>query len=194
VTAASRLFVLSLAFAVPCAAGASAFALSPADAPPSATCRDGWTTPAPGSAEYEQGLEILAGYFGITGGVEVAEIRYFTGPDAPGVIEPRFDPVLRWYLKVSQVDDPSWRGRFIVEYRTDTRQGVSAAAPYDTTGYQSPDWRAFEGDGPFREVPGLPGLWAGIEYDFVTGEDGSGNRGLPPEVEGCLGDVLPPTR
>lgn len=186
--AALPLLALLFTFAEPAAAA------SPSAAPPpAASCRDGWTSPAPGSAEYEQGLAILANYFGVTGGFEVAEIRYFTGPDSPGVIEPRFDPVLRWYLKVTQLDDPTWQGRFLVEYRTDTRQGVSAAAPFDTTGYQSPDWRAFEGDGEFREVPGLPGLWAGAEYDFVTGDGGSGNRGLPPEVEGCMTALLPTT-
>ena len=186
--AAFPLLALSLALVVP------ASDARPADAPPSATCRDGWTSPAPGSAEYDQGLSVLAGFFGITGGIEVAEIRYFTGPDSPGVIEPRFDPVLRWYIKAAQVDDPTWRGRFIVEWRTDVINGVSAVAPYDTVGYQSPDWHAFEGEGEFRAIPGLPGLWSGIDFDFVTGEGDSGNRGLPPEVEGCLGDALPVTR
>jgi hypothetical protein len=193
VFAAAPLLVVAVALGSPAVASDRSSALV-ADAPPSATCRDGWTSPAPGSPEYEQGLGVLAGYFGISGGIEVAEIRYFTGPDAPGVIEPRFDPVLRWYLEVAQVDDPAWRGRFIVEWRTDLINGVSAVAPYDTTGYQSPDWRAFEGEGEFRPVDGLPGMWAGLEYDFVSGAGGSGNRGLPPEVEGCLAAVLPPTR
>ena len=26
-------------------------------------------------------------------------MRYFTGPDAPGIIEPRYEPVYRWYIK-----------------------------------------------------------------------------------------------
>jgi hypothetical protein len=68
-----------------------------------------------------------------------------------------------------------------------------AAAPFDTLGYESPDWRAFVGEGPFRPVPGLPGLWSGIEHDFVTGEGDSGNPGLPPEVEGRIELSLPPT-
>ena len=37
-----------------------------------------------------------------------------------------------------------------------------------------------------RKVDALPGLWGGIDYDFVTGEGDGGNRGLPKEVEGCL--------
>jgi hypothetical protein len=162
-------------------------------APPSPTCINGWTSPDPGSALYEEGLGILRGFFGLDGPIDVAEIRYFTGPEAPGILEPPWDEVRRWYLKVSLPDDPDWRGRFLVEWRTDVINGVSGAAPYDTTGYQSPDWRAFEGEGPFRPVPGLPGLWSGIEYDFVTGEGDSGNPGLPPEVEGCMTLSLPTT-
>jgi hypothetical protein len=108
-------------------------------------------------------------------------------------VDPQFDVVRRWYLKVSQLDDRDWRGRFIVEFCTDLINGVSAAAPYDTVGYESPDWRAFIGEGPPRQVPGLPGLWSGIEYDFVTGEGDGGNPGLPPEVEGCVAAGLPST-
>jgi hypothetical protein len=130
-------------------------------APPTLTCVDGWTSPDPGSPEYEEGLGILSGYFGLRGLIEVAEIRYFTGPDVPW-IDPPLDVVRRWYLRASLVDDPDWRGKFIIEWRTDLINGVSAAAPYDTTGYQSPDWRAFVGEGPPREVPGFPGLWSGI--------------------------------
>jgi hypothetical protein len=162
-------------------------------APPSPTCIDGWTSPDPGTALYEEGLGILSGFFALSGLIEVAEIRYFTGPEVPWVFDPPSDVVRRWYLKVALVDDPEWRGRFILEWRTDLINGVSAAAPYDTTGYQSPDWRAFVGEGPFRVVPGLPGLWSGIEYDFVTGEGDTGNPGLPAEVEGCLAADLPAT-
>jgi hypothetical protein len=35
-------------------------------------------------------------------------------------------------------------------------------------------------------VPGLPGTWTGVNYDFVTGEGDSGNRGLPDANEGCM--------
>jgi hypothetical protein len=58
-------------------------------------------------------------------------------------------------------------------------------APFDSSGYASPDWRAFEGDGEPRKVEGLTGTWSGIEYDFVEGPDGS-SPGLPVEASRCL--------
>ena len=76
--------------------------------------------------------------------------------------------------------------RWLLEQRTDLIRGISAVAPYDTTGYESPDWTGFTGDGTPQIVTGLPGTWAGIPYDFVTGEGDSGEPGLPDEVVGCL--------
>jgi hypothetical protein len=60
-------------------------------APPSLTCVDGWTSPDPGSALYEEGLGILSGYFGLSGPIEVAEIRYFIGPEVPWILDPSSD-------------------------------------------------------------------------------------------------------
>jgi hypothetical protein len=56
----------------------------------------------------------------------------------------------------------------------------------DTFGHESPDSRGFTGEGPPRPIPGLPGKWAGIDCDFVTGDGGSDDRGLPAEMEGCI--------
>jgi hypothetical protein len=81
-------------------------------------------------------------------------------------------------VKASLVDDPNFRGRGLLEHRDQNRRGISAVAPYDTTGYQSRDWRGFTGEGPPRTIAGLPGKWPGID-DFLTGEGDTGNRGLP---------------
>ena len=123
---------------------------------------------------------------GIEGPLAIAEIRVFDGPDVPWILDPHFDTVRRWYVKASLASDPSFRGRWLVEWREPGRAGIASAAPWGSTGYASPDWRGFVGDGVPRPVEGLPGLWPGIEYDFVTGEGDGGNRGLPAEVEGCL--------
>lgn len=158
----------------------------PASGPPAAGCVNGWIAAQPGSAEYEEGFAILSDYMGVTGEWEVAELRYFTGPESPGIIEPRYDVVERWYIRAGLVVDPTFRGRWILEKRTDQVLGVSAVAPYETTGYASPDWTAFVGEGPPSNYLGLPGQWSGIPYDFVTGEGDSGNPGLPSEVIDCL--------
>lgn len=157
-----------------------------AGATPSPGCIDGWTAPASGSAEYNAGLEILSGYMGTTGPWRVDEMRYFTGPDQPGIIEPRYDSVERWYIKAALLNDAGYRGRWLIEKRTDEILGVSAVAPWDTTGYESPDWTGFIGDGPPTTYLGLPGQWSGIPFDFVTGEGDGGNAGEPPEIVDCF--------
>jgi len=67
--------------------------------------------------------------------------------------------------------------------------GLVAVAPYDTNGYRSPDWVGFQfdsADSQARVYPGLPGGWAGVPYDFVSGDAGLQIPGLPAEVVGCL--------
>ncbi len=123
---------------------------------------------------------------GVPGPWTLIEMRYFVGPDAPGIIEPRYDNVHRWYIRAALANDPGFRGRWLVEKRTDQVLGVSAVAPWDSTGYESPDWTGFVGEGPPQNYLGLPGQWSGIPYDFVTGQGDSGNPGLPPEVTDCL--------
>ncbi len=179
-------------------AGGTAEARAPGD--PAPDCVEGWDGLPAGTQLYEEALDLIRGQMGIDGEFEVDEIRYFLGPDVPWIIEPHFDVVRRWYVKASLVDDPDFRGRWLLEFRDDQRKGISAVAPYDTAGYQSPDWVGFVGDGLPREIPGLPGLWPGVPYDFVTGEGDSGNPGLPAEVEGCLAEggseppvTLPPS-
>ena len=144
--------------------------------------------PAPGSEEYEHALEVLSAQMGVDGPWTVDDMRYFTGPEVH-FSEPAYDPVERWYVKASLADDPDFRARWILERRTEMIEGISAIAPHETTGYEASAWTAFIGEGPPRSYEGLPGEWAGIPYDFVTGEGDSGNPGLPAEVVGCLAGI-----
>ena len=123
---------------------------------------------------------------GLTDPLLVDDMRYFIGPDPDWILEPRFEAVEHWYIKATLSTDPTYRARWLVEKRDEQRLGVSAVAPYDTTGYESPDWSGFVGDGIPRPIEGLPGLWGGIQYDFVTGEGDSGFPGLDESLAECL--------
>jgi hypothetical protein len=129
---------------------------------------------------------MIQGQMGVEGPWTVDEMRYFTGPDVPWILDPHYDVVMRWYVKASRTDDPAFHARWLLEQRTDLIRGISAVAAYETTGYESPDWTWFVGDGPPTIYAGLPGEYSGVPYDFVTGEGDSGNPGLPDEVVGCL--------
>ncbi|MEO6349269.1 MAG: hypothetical protein ABIP53_01325 [Candidatus Limnocylindrales bacterium] len=152
---------------------------------PSPGCVDGWIGPVPGDPEYEEGIAILSGFMGIEGQWNVLDIRYFSGPEVPWIFG-NPNPVERWYLRAGLVDDPTFRGRWILEKRSEDILGVSAVAPWESAGYESPDWTGFVGEGEPQNYLGLPGQWSGIPYDFVTGENDSGNPGLPDEVLDCL--------
>jgi hypothetical protein len=123
-------------------------------------------------------LTVIRNTQGVNGLFVIAEMRYFKGPDDPH-ISPQESTVRRWYVKAYLQDDPSFRGRWLIEKRS-VGEGVAAVAPYDTHGFQSADWVGFEGEGSPQQYPGLPGMWAGVPYDYVN----SGN--LPPEVAGCM--------
>ncbi|HYI22961.1 MAG TPA: hypothetical protein VEX62_10030 [Candidatus Limnocylindrales bacterium] len=153
---------------------------------PAADCVNGWIGTLPNSAEYAEGIAILEGHMGISGPWVVTDMRYFDGPEAPWILEPEYDSVERWYVKASLADDAAFRGRWLLEKRTELIRGVSAVASYSSAGYASPDWTGFVGEGPPTTYLGLPGAWSGIPYDFVTGEGDSGNPGLPDEVVGCM--------
>lgn len=159
--------------------------MSPSAGPPSAGCIEGWQSPAAGSALYAEAVSIIDAHVTFDVPLTVEEMRYFRGPDVPWIIEPHYESVERWYVRTGG-DMPAGAGRWLIEKRTDTIKGVSAVAPYDTAGYGSPDWTGFVGDGPPTAYPDLPGVWSGIAYDFVTGENDSGNPGLPDEVVDCL--------
>jgi hypothetical protein len=142
--------------------------------------------PSQESDVFETGLSILSGYMGVPGPWVVDEMRYFVGPDSPGVIEPRFENVERWYIRTGEGTDPGLMGRYLIEKRTDLILGVAAVAPWDSEGFESPDWTGFIGEGPPTTYLNLPGQWVGIPFDFVTGEGDGGQPGLPDEVYGCL--------
>jgi hypothetical protein len=89
------------------------------------------------------------------------------------------------WRKAEFVADPTFRARWLIAKRSPVVEGIAAVARYDTTGYRSPDWRAFIGDGEPRAREGLPGTWVGFEYDFTTGEDDQ-SPGLPEEATHCL--------
>jgi len=155
-------------------------------ASPAADCVNGWITPAADSAEYQAALEMIESQMAVSGPWTVADMRYFTGPDVPWIIDPHYDTVQYWYVRASLTDDPKFAGRWLLEQRTDLIRGISAVAPYGTTGYASPNWTGFTGDGQPKIYIGLPGLWPGVAYNFVTGEGDSGQPGLPNQVVGCL--------
>lgn len=148
-------------------------------------CVNGWTVPAPGTSLRVRPLDLMRRDMGVTGEFRVLEMRYFTGPEVPWIVQPRPPYVEWWYVKAHLVDDPEFRARWLVVHRSPVANGVTAIARFDTRGYQSPDWRGFIGEGEPRTIEGLPGTWIGMDYDFLVGEDGE-TPGLPDEVVGCM--------
>ncbi len=160
----------------------------PTRGPASETCVNGWVTPPSDSRDFTDPLGLIRRATGVEGAFVVVDMRHFTGPESPPSEQGYLSDIERWYIKLYVEDDLSYQGRFLVEARRFGR-GLVAVAPYDTSGFRSPDWRAFQFDSAHtgrRPVPGLPGTWSGIEYDFVTGGEGLTIPGLPDEVRGCL--------
>jgi len=140
----------------------------------SATCLNGWVSPAVGSPLRTEGLAILGRALAVPP-PQPSDLRYFLGPDTPGA-SPAESNISRWYIKV---DDQALRGRFLVEKRARASAAV-AVAPYDSGGWAGAGWTGFRGDGPPMARPGLAGTWSGTAYDAVAG------RLLPPSAVGCL--------
>ena len=160
----------------------------PTHGDPSDMCTKGWTTPQRTTSFYTDPIGLIRRATGVQGPLEIVDMRYFTGPESPPSDKGYILEVQRWYIKLYAKNDIAFQGRFLVEARRFGR-GLVAVAPYDTTGLRSPDWRAFqydESDATPRVVPGLPGTWTGIEYDFVEGGAGLTIPGLPAENAGCL--------
>lgn len=150
-------------------------------AKPSPSCVNGWKEPAPGTALRKKPLDLLRQSQGLTKEFHVIDLRYFTGPDdanlAPGSKQQK--PVERWYGQVVYTGKPDFLIRFLV-VRREVGEGIAAIADYGTTGFQSPDWYGFDGEGGKSAYPGLPGKWPGQPYDYVKAGE------LPPQVRGCL--------
>jgi hypothetical protein len=162
--------------------------------PTAARCVHGWSTPPRDSPLFTEPLGIVRRTTGVKGPLVVVDMRYFTGPESPAGLSSGDTAkgylaiVQRWYIKAYARNDLSFQGRFLVESRRFGR-GLSAVAPYDTKGYESPDWIGFQYDSAdtiARAYPGLPGTWSGVEYDFVQGGAGLDLPGLPDEVIACL--------
>ena len=154
---------------------------------PGPGCVTGWVSPTRGTALRTDPLDVIREGMGVSGEFAVVEMRYFTGPPAPGLVSD--DVFERWYVKAHLADDPTFGARWLV-HRWPPGAGIVAAAPFDTTGYHQGDWHSFEGvdwgsepDGPYA-VEGLPGRWSGRDIDPVIGEEGYPE--LPDEVVGCL--------
>jgi hypothetical protein len=148
-------------------------------------CGSGWTTPAPGTALRVEPLDVIRDQMGVTGDFQVIDMRHFTSPEVPWILAPRPPVVEWWYVKSQLVGDPTFRARWLIAKRSAAIKGIAAVARFDTTGYRSPDWRAFIGEGEPRAIEGLPGTWVGFEFDFTTGEDNE-KPGLPEEAIHCL--------
>ena len=85
---------------------------APPNGQPGPGCVDGWVTPTPGTALRTDPLDIIRERMGITGEFLVVEMRYFTGPPPPGLVST--EVFERWYVKAQLVDDPTFKGRFVV--------------------------------------------------------------------------------
>jgi hypothetical protein len=170
---------------------APAVAASPgpmgASGAPGAGCVSGWVTPRPGTRNRDLPLAIIRDRLGVDGGEVVVEMRMFDGPEAPPSDKGYIKTIRRWYVKLAVPGEPGAEGRFLVENRA-FGAGLAAVAPFDSTGFISPDWVGFQYDtaSPANLYPGLPGRWRGVPYDFVEGGAGLTIRGLPDDVEGCL--------
>ena len=161
----------------------------PRRGPASPTCVEGWQTPARTSPLFTDPLGIVRRTAPVDGEFVVVDMRMFVGPESPPSPDKGYlQDIRRWYIKLYVASDWSYQGRFLVESRRFGR-GLSAVAPYDTTGFSSPDWIGFQWDSAETEAvayPGLPGRWRGIPYNFVNGGAGLEIAGLPDEVRGCL--------
>jgi hypothetical protein len=155
--------------------------------PVASDCVEGWITPRADSARYRTPLRVIRRVTG-EGGLEVVDMRWFDGPESPPSDKGYLLNVGRWYVKAFAREDQAFQGRFLVEART-YGLGLVAVAPYDTSGFRSPDWTGFQfdaGDTQAKAYPGLPGTWSGVPYDFVDGGAGLQFPGLPKAVVGCL--------
>ena len=69
----------------------------------------------------------------------VVDMRTFVGPESPPDNKNYLKDIRRWYVKAYAKGDPAFQGRFLVEQRR-FGEGVVAVAPYDTSGFASPNY------------------------------------------------------
>ena len=144
------------------------------------SCVNGWKEPAPGTTLRTTPLDLLRKTQGFDKEFHVVELRYFTGPDDAN-LEPdsKQKSVERWYGHVVYTGDPAFQIRFLA-VRRKVGAGVVAIAAPESSGFASPDWYGFDGEGGRSAYPGVAGKWPGQPYDYVKAGE------LPPEVRGCL--------
>ena len=93
----------------------------------------------------------------VTGDFQVIDMRHFTSPEVPWILAPRPPVVEWWYVKAQLVGDPTFEARWLIAKRSPVVRGITAVAPFDTTGYQSPDWRGFHRRPRAAHGRGTPG-------------------------------------
>ncbi len=180
----------------PCSASTGQPCLLPSG-PPSPGCVNGWTTPVPGSADWNDALTQIGAYgaFAQTDppAFVVEKMRYCTGPEDANILGPR-PTVERWYIEGYSETDPTYAGRWIVR-RTGIGFGLAWVAPAGSTGFGSGIWETCVD--PCMVGRPLAGEWCEpgcIEDPFfmpctgiAPGTWSPGDcSGLPPEVLGCL--------
>lgn len=151
-------------------------------------CVGGWVRPDEGTPDFTDPIGLIRKVAPFEGPYEVVDMRLFVGPESPPSEKGYLQDIRRWYVKMYAADDLTYQGRFLIEQRRFGR-GVVAVAPYDTSGFTSPDWVGFQYDGsdPDRAAyDGLPAEWRGTPYDFVAGGGGLTIPGLPEDVRRCL--------
>lgn len=159
-----------------------------ASGPADVGCVEGWVRPEEGTPDFTDPIGLIRKVAPFEGPYVVIDMRLFVGPESPPSQKGYLQDIRRWYVKLYAADDLTYQGRFLVEQRRFGR-GVVAVAPYDTSGFTSPDWVAFQYDGSDPEptaYEGLPGRWRGTPYDFVEGGGGLTFPGVPEDVRGCL--------
>jgi hypothetical protein len=146
-------------------------------------CVNGWIVPTRGTAVRVEPLDAIRRDMGIHGRVRGDRDALLHRSGVPWILQPRPPFVEWWYVNAQLVDDP--RSEPGVWWHGGHPWSREQRPPFDTAGYQSPDWRGFIGESEPRTVEGLPGTWVGLDFDFLTGEDGE-KPGLPNEVVHCL--------
>ena len=154
-----------------------------------ATCDQGWATPEPGTPQFTDPLGIIRRTTGVKGPLVVVDMRRFIGPESPPSEQGYLLAVERWYIKLYAEDDIAFQGRFLVEARRFGR-GLAAVAPYDTEGFESPDWVGFQFDSAStasEELPGPAGTVVGHPVRLRAGRSGTQDSGAArrsPRVSG----------
>ena len=125
---------------------------------------------------------------GVQGPLEVVDLRTFEGPESPPSDKGYLLDVRRWYVKAFAKHDLSFQGRFLVESRS-SGPVWSRSLPTTRTASGPPTGSGSSSTAPTprrARIRGCRACWAGVPYDFVTGDAGLQIPGLPDEVLGCM--------